>query len=376
MTSRLVIAAAFVAATVGSGAARADVPGPAAPIPSASSAAQETAIAAALFEEGRRLMEAARFAEACARFAESQRLDPGGGTLLNLALCREREGKLATAHATYADALASARRDRREDRIEVCKQKLDELATRLPRLRIVVPRDTADGTPSLVVRVNDAILPPIAWGSEVPVDPGVVTIVAEAPGRVPAVARIVLAEAAEATQVISVAGLAPLADAMPPTAPRRGDPDRPEEVASASKREAGDGAVNATDGRPLVMVRGDLDGNLRGVVGYAGLGLGVGRYLELGGGALLGTASGAETGVRLFWPQPSALFRPFANVAVPLFVRDDKPFLGVRAALGLELVLHRHVALLVQAGGAFFPEAPEAVDALTFVPATGIVARL
>src|SRR6478735_9605838 len=50
----------------------------------------DQAKAEALFDEGRRLLAAARFAEACPKFAESQRLDSALGTLLNLGDCYEK----------------------------------------------------------------------------------------------------------------------------------------------------------------------------------------------------------------------------------------------------------------------------------------------
>src|SRR5262245_45288580 len=49
------------------------------------------------FLEGRASMKAGRYEEACARFAESQRFEPASGTLLNLAACREAQGRTATA---------------------------------------------------------------------------------------------------------------------------------------------------------------------------------------------------------------------------------------------------------------------------------------
>ena len=57
------------------------------------SRARDPIAAEALFERGKQLVEQGHTAEACAAFAESQRLDPAGGTLLRLALCHEASGQ-------------------------------------------------------------------------------------------------------------------------------------------------------------------------------------------------------------------------------------------------------------------------------------------
>src|SRR5258707_389594 len=73
-------------------------------------------MAQALFEEARALMNSHHVEEACLKFAESQRLDPASGTLLNLAVCHEKQGKTATAWSEYNDVVAAARRERNLER--------------------------------------------------------------------------------------------------------------------------------------------------------------------------------------------------------------------------------------------------------------------
>jgi hypothetical protein len=127
-------------------------------------------IAQSLFDDGRALMEGGHVSEACPRFAESQRLDPGGGTLLNLALCHELEGKTATAWTEFRDALSLALRDDRKDRQALANLHITELAPKLTRLMVLVPAGVALRDPE--VSLDSSRLPVAAWSTAIPVDPG------------------------------------------------------------------------------------------------------------------------------------------------------------------------------------------------------------
>src|SRR5580704_7129436 len=71
--------------------------------------------AEALFAEGRRLVDAGDFANACPKFADSERLDPSVATLLNLGACYEKAGRTASAWATFREAISAAQAAKRDD---------------------------------------------------------------------------------------------------------------------------------------------------------------------------------------------------------------------------------------------------------------------
>src|SRR3954465_13259291 len=94
------------------------------------------ALAESLFREGKRLSADKKFAEACPKFAESYRLDPGLGTLLNLATCHEAEGKPASAWAEFSDASAQARREGDSDRGQLAEEHMKALETKLAHISV------------------------------------------------------------------------------------------------------------------------------------------------------------------------------------------------------------------------------------------------
>lgn len=137
----------------------------------------DVATAQALFEDGKRLMQQGRHDEACPKLVESQRLDPGGGTLLAIALCHEGQGKTATAWADYDVALAQARKDGRADREQTAIEHMRGLEPKLVRVRVIVAQKV-DG---LEVRRGGELVSEAQWGSALPVDPGDHVFEASAP---------------------------------------------------------------------------------------------------------------------------------------------------------------------------------------------------
>lgn len=146
------------------------------------------AVADALYRQARDLMAAGKYDEACPKFAQSQQLDPATGTLLNLAACHEKQGKLTTAWLEYSDAVVAARRDAREDRVQYASERAHELEPKLSRLTLLLAPE-AD-TPGLTIELDGASVGRAVIGAPTPVDPGTHSVRASAPGKKPQLFRV------------------------------------------------------------------------------------------------------------------------------------------------------------------------------------------
>lgn len=271
-------------------------------------AARTEAVAQALFEEGVALMGEQRFEEACPKLAESQRLDPGGGTVLNLASCLERLGQLASAYAMYADALSAAIRDGRKERETVARERLTTLLPQLTRLELRLAEPSLEG--ELEVELDGVRLAPSAWRTPLPIDPGTHAVAARAPGRVAWSRTIEVLANGDRIRIeipplaVVVAATAP--SPPPPPPPRREEP-RPARivafaggsVALAIGLGAGIGALLAkdasddgcptrdtctADGAASMRTATTLAWTANVAVGVGLVALGVGAYLTLTGG--------------------------------------------------------------------------------------------
>lgn len=139
---------------------------------------KDPAAADALFRAGRDAMKRGDFATACPKFAESQRLDPAPGTLLNLAQCEEASGKTASAVQHYRDVaeLLSGT----DPRAGHSKARVAALLPQVPKLTIKL---TPDAPPGTSISRGDIELGAASLGEPLPVDPGEHLIVVAAPGH-------------------------------------------------------------------------------------------------------------------------------------------------------------------------------------------------
>jgi hypothetical protein len=184
-----------------------------------------TVVAEALFKAGKEAMEKKDFATACARFAESYRVKNTTGAMLNLALCHETWGKIASAWGEYRDAARIAHLKNDEERAQVASERATALEPKLSKLQIDAPK-----IPGLKIQRDGVELGPEIVGIPVAVDPGTHTIEATAEGRRPWSGKVNIG-AERDFQKIAIPDLekAPIV-AKPPSVP----PHVPDDAAASS----------------------------------------------------------------------------------------------------------------------------------------------
>jgi hypothetical protein len=177
-----------------------------------------------LYQSARELRASGNHEAACAKFEASMALNPRATTLLNLASCSERQGKLTEALARYQRAQALLNEepmdpDRRRALGDLAKRGRAEVEPRIARLRVDVEAAPA----GLEVKRDGVKMLPAMIGEELPIDPGSHTLEASAPGHEDVRRKVTLAEgqslavelalAPEKRSVAAPAGPAPDDDA-------------------------------------------------------------------------------------------------------------------------------------------------------------------
>ncbi|HEY4014212.1 MAG TPA: hypothetical protein VGM06_12795 [Polyangiaceae bacterium] len=225
--------------------------------------ADDGAAAQALFDQGKKSLAAHDYAAACPKFEESYRLEPGLGTLLNLADCYEHEGKLATAWSKFLEVASKARSAGQTARAQIAKDRAAALAPRLSNLVIAVPG--GDKTPGIDVKRDGTSVGTAEWGTPIPADSGAHLIEAAAPGRQPWSMTANVDEGGKTTTV-TVPDLAP----VPPKPLERAETEKttPKDAATPAPTAPDTGAHGGGFGAQRVL------SIVAGVVGVAGIGVG------------------------------------------------------------------------------------------------------
>jgi serine/threonine-protein kinase len=223
--------------------------------------------AEALFETGRQLVAAGKYAEACPKFADSQRLDASTATLLNLASCWENLGRTASAWETYREAQSAAHVAGRQDYYATAERHANALAPKLARITIHVP----EATDGIQIERDGVVVGRAEWGLAIPVDTGAHAFAATAPGRKAWATTIdVLQDGAALT--VTVPELEPLPFETPPLAgkapPTATTGQNPTLLAPGVAEPSNDNRANGSSQRTIAWVVGGL--------GVVGLGVSVG----------------------------------------------------------------------------------------------------
>ncbi len=186
--------------------------------------------AAQLFDSARDLMRQGDFVGACKLLEESQRLDASDGTRLNLGVCNERQGKLASAVRHYQAVLLSAENQGHAERARFARERLEALRPKLSYLEVrggqPAPRSLElDGAPFGVARIDQRVA----------VDPGEHQLSAVFPDgtrwtkqvQVGAEADLVVVRLPmrQAERVVATSSVAPAQPARPSPAPGADEPD-------------------------------------------------------------------------------------------------------------------------------------------------------
>lgn len=145
----------------------------------------------ALFEKGLSLRDT-NLQQSCDAFRESLQWNPQAiGTLMNVALCDEKLGRIASAHSRFSEARDRAKEANLPEYLEEAEAHIKQLETELPHVTIRFLGERPTGTRVLL---GDIVVPPTKYekGELVAVDPGELVIVVSAPGRIAYEARMMI----------------------------------------------------------------------------------------------------------------------------------------------------------------------------------------
>jgi hypothetical protein len=201
--------------------------------PCAHAQAEDQAAARSLFDEGRKLLKARNYTDACPKLEAASKLYASAGILLNLGDCYEKVGRTASAWTEFGESAAAADRASRHDQEAEARKRQAAIEPRLSRLAIRVPHEIR----GLVVTRDGSELAAAAFGSAIPVDPGPHEIHAQAAGHEPWTTSVSVTAPGQTVSVDVPELTASAVAATAPVAAVSGDADRSTAVTTAPLAE-------------------------------------------------------------------------------------------------------------------------------------------
>lgn len=187
-----------------------------------SALAGDPAAADVLFKQAKALAGEGKYAEACPKFEASYNLDKTVGTLMNVADCHENIGRIASAWSEWNTAFEMLKRDG-DKRESFALGRRETLAPRLPYLRIDV-KGTAE---NIDIFRGETRLESGAYNIALPVDPGLIVVVARRGDLVLKEERALAEEGKTKVITLDLAAIAAAAPKPPPHAQEGTQPSSP-----------------------------------------------------------------------------------------------------------------------------------------------------
>ena len=313
--------------------------------------------AKALLSSGLKLYAAKDYLGALAIFKDAYARFPSAKILLNIGTTLKQLGRNAEAANTYQQYIDAPDTEaaKKSDAAKV----LAELDAKLAVLEITVTPDDAE------VQVGSDEWVSAKVAARYRVNPGPVTIHFRKDGYEPATITIDSVNAgghSPATITLKKVEVAVVTPVGPTTTTESTDTG----ISAGVTPEEPPGKLG-------FFAYEHVDIQFKGAATFVGAAYEVMPQLQAEGGGVLGPKLGAYLGAR-YAILPGKL-RPVVAVGMPLFFSDGARF-GVRGAGGLEVIVHKHVAVAAEIGveHVFNPEMNFA--STTFIPALGAIIRL
>jgi hypothetical protein len=150
------------------------------------------------FRQGREAMKQGDYRRALKFLRTSHALEPGRGKLVNIAVCEEKVGLLASAERHYQEVLPQLTSG--DERWTAAKEGLERVGPKVPHLRLEIAAGAPSGT--TVTLDGEPVAVP-AEGMTLALDPGKHTVTGKAPGGVEKPYEVTLREGERS--VVSVA---------------------------------------------------------------------------------------------------------------------------------------------------------------------------